>query len=296
MARKVSLYIPCLNGGRYLDETLRAVFKQTYPIEEVIVIDGGSRDGSRETASSYPVRLLKQEDYGKKGLAIARNIAIKEARGEFIASVNVDCAPEPTWLERLMSNFDDNKVAGVSGDCREWYTNTLADKWRAVHMYQGYGSKKLYNPPILFGTNHVFRRSALLSVGLYYECHTFGEDINISSKLKRAGYKTIYDPEGIVWHLAMDDIVSVLSRYCGYFYCSHPRPITLPWTLLSIYRGIRQSCALMLQDLKWRNYSLIPIDFLLFFVWAIKTTQAYFSEDRAENCVGIFLKAHRNNE
>lgn len=90
---KVSVIIPTYNCVKYLPEALDSVLAQTYQDFEIIIIDDGSLDGTRslveEYLQKYPgiIRYIYQEN---RGLACARNTAMKNSRGEYIALLDAD--------------------------------------------------------------------------------------------------------------------------------------------------------------------------------------------------------------
>ncbi|MCM8774227.1 MAG: glycosyltransferase family 2 protein [Candidatus Omnitrophica bacterium] len=208
---KVSLYIPCFNAAQTIRHCLEAVLKQSYPLEEVIVIDDGSTDETARIVSAYPVRLIRHTH--NQGLATARNTAIKNIGTEFIAALDADCLPEADWLVQLMKRFSSPKIAGVGGKLLESYSNNVFDFWRAVHMRQHWEDEDRL-PRFLFGSNTVFRKEALLAVGLYNEEFKNNyEDVDICQRLKKDGWFLIYEPKAIVHHLKKDDICSILENY-----------------------------------------------------------------------------------
>ncbi|MFQ6042068.1 MAG: glycosyltransferase, partial [Candidatus Poribacteria bacterium] len=233
--RKVTLYFPCYNAEKYIGDCLEGALKQTYPIEEILVIDDGSTDGSMEIVSQYPVKIIQHEV--NKGLAAARNTAIQNATGDFIASLDSDCVPEPDWLERLMENFTLSptvlggmgveQIAGVGGKLLEAHTTTVADLWRSVHLKQHWGDGKivdLADPLFVFGSNNVYRKDALLKVGLYNEEYrTNFEDCDMFARLKAANYTMIYEPKAIARHLRRDDVCSVIKTLWNWTKPTHKR-------------------------------------------------------------------------
>lgn len=208
---KVGLYIPFFNAEKYIKDTLQSVFKQTQTPLDIVLVDDSSIDKTAQIVSQYPVRRIKHVN--NKGLAVARNSAIKNMETEFIASLDADCAAEPDWLECLMQRFDSPEVAGVGGKLVEKHTKAAYDKWRSVHMKQHWEEKE-DSPVFLCGSNTVFRRQALLDVGLYNEHfrHNY-EDVDISERLRAKGYRLVYEPKAIVYHLKRDDLYSLLNNY-----------------------------------------------------------------------------------
>ncbi len=88
MMPKVSVYVPCYNAKQYIEKCLQAILKQSYPFDQIVVINDCSDDGSAETISKFPVRIINNEI--NKGLSATRNIALKEARNDFVASIDAD--------------------------------------------------------------------------------------------------------------------------------------------------------------------------------------------------------------
>jgi glycosyltransferase involved in cell wall biosynthesis len=89
LSNLVSIIVPCFNAERFLAETLNSALGQTYPQTEVIVIDDGSIDKSRDVIRSYAQRL--RAEFGpNRGASAARNLGTALARGEFIQYLDAD--------------------------------------------------------------------------------------------------------------------------------------------------------------------------------------------------------------
>jgi GT2 family glycosyltransferase/radical SAM superfamily enzyme YgiQ (UPF0313 family)/16S rRNA G966 N2-methylase RsmD len=209
---RVSMYVPCYNAGQYLDRCLNAIQKQTYPIEEILLIDDGSTDNSLAIAQNYPVRIIRHEK--NLGLAAARNTALKHAVGDFIATVDSDVEAAPDWLEKLMAGFAHEAIAGVGGKLLEAKTVCSVDQWRATHMKQHWGDERALNPDFLYGANNVFRAHVLRGVGGYdASLRSNYEDCTMSECLKEKGHALLYEPSAVARHLRTDSLHSVLTTY-----------------------------------------------------------------------------------
>jgi glycosyltransferase involved in cell wall biosynthesis len=97
-SQTISVVIPCYNGAKYLREALDSVLAQTLPPLEVIVVDDGSTDDSAAIAESFgpPVRVIRQSNQGE---SVARNRAIGEAKGEWVAFLDAD----DLWLPEKLA-------------------------------------------------------------------------------------------------------------------------------------------------------------------------------------------------
>ncbi|MEJ5170273.1 MAG: glycosyltransferase [Fimbriimonadales bacterium] len=114
---RVSILLTCYNHARFLRPCLDAVFSQTFRDFEVIAVDDGSTDGSREMLASEPRidRLLLTER--NVGTYEALNRALACAQGEFVAVLNDDDLWAPEKLERQLALFDaDSKIGLVHTD------------------------------------------------------------------------------------------------------------------------------------------------------------------------------------
>ena len=209
---KIGLYIPCYNVKGKIEEVLSAVFAQTLLPDEVVVVDDASTDNTAEIAKKYNVKIFLHNQ--NKGLAAARNTAIKNIKSELIASLDSDCIPEKNWLEEITRNINNENVAGVGGKLKEKDTSNLCDLWRSVHMKQSWDELKKNDPPFLFGSNNIFKRSALIKSGLYDETlRNNYEDVVLCRNIKKLGGRLIYEPKAVAYHLKKDNIHSLFSTY-----------------------------------------------------------------------------------
>lgn len=107
----VSVIIPAFNAARFITETLESVLSQTYRDIEVLVVDDGSQDHTAERVESFArkdprVLLIKQAN---QGVAAARNLAIEQSRGEYIAPIDADDLWYPQKLEKQVQLILESK-------------------------------------------------------------------------------------------------------------------------------------------------------------------------------------------
>jgi glycosyltransferase involved in cell wall biosynthesis len=169
MAR-VSVIIPVYNGDRYIVKAIESVLKQNYRDFEIVIIDDGSIDNSFELLQPYlesnraRIRYQKQEN---QGVAAARNLGLKIARGSYIAFLDQDDYFFPDKLEAQVNYLENNPTIGMvhSGWQRVDADGNLLG---TVEPWQNSPQLDLRNwllwKPVLLGAM-MFRRQWLNDVG-----------------------------------------------------------------------------------------------------------------------------------
>lgn len=217
--REVSFYIPCYNGERYLADCIKSILNQSYPIKEIILVDDASCDSTVKIARQYPIKLIRHKK--NLGLASARNTALKFSNAEFLASIDVDVCVHRFWLEYLMTCFRNEMIAGAGGKLIEAYTINVVDRWRKVNMPQSPDEKSqlcLRALRNLHGFGCVYRKKYLKLVGGYDErFKTNNEDVDLSFRLRKYGFKLVFMPKALAWHLRKDNTKSLLSTYWRWY-------------------------------------------------------------------------------
>ena len=117
MKEIVSIITPCYNSERFISKTIESILNQTYPYWEMIIVDDGSQDNTRGIIEEYcerdsRIRLIKLKE-NSGSATIPRNMAIKEAKGRYIAFIDSDDLWKSDKLEKQLSLFDTLNVAVV---------------------------------------------------------------------------------------------------------------------------------------------------------------------------------------
>lgn len=264
--KKVSLYIPCYNAEAFISRCLDAVMKQAHPFDEVLLIDDGSSDNSVSIALRYSVTVIRHGV--NKGLAAARNTGLMHAKNDLVASLDADCTPEPDWLEKLVPHFLDTRVAGAGGRLVETFRSKITDKWRAVHMKQNWGTT-ITKPHFLYGSNTVFRKEVILSLGGYDERYrTNSEDYEISLKIIAQGHVLMYEPDAVARHLRQDTLKSLLNTYWRWtFYGTdigtkeRRTPCTFYNLCCKVYDNLVYIGIIFFQDIQKVRFDFLAVDF-----------------------------------
>jgi len=261
--KKVSLYIPCLNAEKHIERCIKSVLSQTYPVDEILIIDDGCTDKTIEKASKYSVKILRNKE--NKGLAFSRNKGILKANNEFVASIDADVILDKKWLENLMKDFTSKEIVGACGNLEEHYKKRTANLWRLIHMEQNWGRKRIINPKFLFGSNCIFRKNAVKDISLYnIKYRTNYEDVNICNRLKAKDYKLVYNSNAKAIHLKQDSITSVLKGSWNWTLFSYSQPDSLWRVFLRFFTDAYKSLNYLIEDLLHLRFKLIFIDILVF--------------------------------
>jgi glycosyltransferase involved in cell wall biosynthesis len=167
----VSVVIPSYNAARFVGDAVRSVLAQNYPNFEVLVIDDGSTDDTRQVMEQFAgdarVRYYYQTNRGESG---ARNTGIQIARGDFIAYCDADDLWEPRKLEQQMPCFNGRPELGVV------YTNTVhvdvnnqpVETYQTTR-YNGKIADKLLLQNFVTGATSIIRKKYFDVVGGYDE-------------------------------------------------------------------------------------------------------------------------------
>jgi glycosyltransferase involved in cell wall biosynthesis len=159
----VSVIIIFLNGEKFIREAIGSVFTQTYENWELILVDDGSKDGSSEIARNYAkqqqgrVRYLEHPQHQNRGMSASRNLGLRNAKGEYIAFLDVDDVWLPQKLEHqtaiLRAHPDVGMVYGATQYWHSWTGNT-EDLQRDHVPELGVHTNTVVNPPALLTLLH----------------------------------------------------------------------------------------------------------------------------------------------
>ena len=213
---KVSVVVCVYNGERTMDSCLAALEKLNYPNYEVIVVNDGSTDGTRQIAEGYnDIRLIHQEN---KGLSEARNVGIRAATGEIVAFTDADCMADPDWLTHLVARFQSSDFGAVGGPNLTPPDDSFIASCVAVSP--GAPTHVLLDDEVaehIPGCNMAFRREALEAIaGFDPIFRAAGDDVDLCWRLQNKGYKIGFSPAAVVWHYRRNTVRDYLKQQRGY--------------------------------------------------------------------------------
>jgi cellulose synthase/poly-beta-1,6-N-acetylglucosamine synthase-like glycosyltransferase len=239
----ISVIIPAYNAEKQIPLCLDSLSNQSLPKDqyEVIVVDDGSTDRTKEIAGEYEaVRVIAQANQGP---AAARNNGASQSKGDILLFTDADCVPTPNWLEEMLKPFSYPEVVGVQGAYRTNQKENVA-KFAQAEIEQRY-QRMARNERIDFVGSYAaaYRRTEFQRHGGFDTRFPIasGEDADLSYTLSKAGHKLVFNPDAIVYHQHPSSLRRYLKTkfYRGFWriklYRKHPqKTITDSYTLQSL--------------------------------------------------------------
>jgi hypothetical protein len=197
-------------SGEDLERCLASVRAQSYPITDVVAILPPQEPGALATARAQGARCLASIGLGTP---LARRASLLGARSDLVAWVDADVALDPLWLETVLLDLEPKTCAGAAGRVLEVHSNTLADRWRAVHSGADPGIAAAV--PALHGGAVVYRTDVLASAAAADPTGLALLDRALAARLRRAGLALRIAPYAVAWRHRQDTIESVLDDACA---------------------------------------------------------------------------------
>lgn len=250
--KKIAVVIINFNGGELLAKCLSHLREQTFHSYRVIVVDNASNDGSAINAErDFPeVKFIHLTE--NIGFAGGNNIGIAAAEGsDWIACLNPDAFPEPTWLENLINASIQHPQYQFLGstllcaDNPEFYDGTAdiyhvsGAAWRRDHLASRVKNER--HTGEIFGpcaAAAMYRRDLLNEIGGFDEHYfCYFEDVDLAFRLRLKGYRCLYVPSAIVHHMgsAITGYQSDFTVYHGHRNLEWTYFKNMPLLLLIIY-------------------------------------------------------------
>jgi len=175
----VSVIIPTYNRASFLKEAVESVLSQTYKNIELIVVDDGSTDATRELLLQYGAELSVLHT-GHGGPSAARNCGIAAARGDYIAFLDSDDVWLPDKLREQMLFFQDHPEARVCQTEEIWIRNGVRVNPMNKHKkYSGWIFEQCLPLCIVSPSTVMIERSVFTSAGLFDETFLACEDYDL---------------------------------------------------------------------------------------------------------------------
>ena len=207
-----TVVVPVWNGRRWLPGLLASLRAQTLAPDEIVAVDNGSTDGSREwlAAEAPEVRVLALGT--NTGFAAACNRGIEAAEHELVALVNTDVELEPAWLERAVGALGDRDAAVATKMVELADPSVIYDAGDVLRRDGVCEQRGRFlrdegrwdEPGQVFAAcagAAVYRRAAVLAVGGFDErFFAYIEDVELGLRLRLAGWGCAWEPRAVARH------------------------------------------------------------------------------------------------
>lgn len=219
MNKKVSLICTLKNEASSLDDFIKSLLSQSRIPDEIILVDGGSDDESVEIIETYmkknaPIQLIIEDGIN---IAAGRNLAIKNAKYEIIASTDLGCILNSEWLKYLIEPFEKEPTTDVVSGWYEPITNSKFERCLADITYPKL-EKVLKNPTNFLPSSRsvAFKKKCWEEVGGYPEWLYTAEDTTFDLALKKNGCNFVFAPKSFVYWKTRPNLKSALKQYYLY--------------------------------------------------------------------------------
>ena len=220
---KVSVVTPNYNGLKFLNNYFETLLIQSRFIEEIIIIDNASTDGSIDfieefiSSSNYPIKIVLIKNEENLGFAPAVNQGIKQAKSEYIYSVNNDVELEWNALDEVIKAMDELLGSGenpfsIQSKMIQHYNRDLIDDAGDEYTILAWTKKIGDGQPVerynekreIFSScagAALYRKSVLEEIGLFDDdFFAYVEDIDLAYRAQIYGYRNYLAPKSIVYH------------------------------------------------------------------------------------------------
>ena len=244
---RVSVIILNWNGGNYLMRCVKSVLEADYPKDllEVIMVDGGSTDGSAKSVKRMFPRVKIVQNHRNLGFCVGNNIGIANASGNLLILLNNDTIVDKNWVYEILKIAKDPQV-GIVG-CRLYFPETriiqsLGLKTKFIGYWASIGAGQEDNGQFndvndvhyVSGAAMAIKKDVLKRIGLLDpNFYAYAEDVDLCYRAMKAGYRVVTS-NAIVYHYGSLswDYFPLRKEYLNarnrlYFIMKHYSPKTL---------------------------------------------------------------------
>ncbi|NWF50727.1 MAG: glycosyltransferase family 2 protein [Ignavibacteriaceae bacterium] len=220
----VSIIVPVFNEEKMLKNSINSLLEIDYPNYEIIIVDDGSKDKTKEVAESLvgfqkgktsdvKVSLISKPN-GGKARALTAGISLSQA--EFVLCMDGDSQLSPDSLKMAVRHFKNPEIGAVAGNVKVLNRGRFLTDLQALEYIEGLNMARaaqsfmrLVN--IIPGPIGLFRKKAIEQVG-YYSSDTYAEDADLTLKILAKGWKIYYEPRSISYTEAPAKLQQLLKQ------------------------------------------------------------------------------------
>lgn len=203
----ISVVIPNYNGEKILGKNLPKVLDAVGDAE-IIIVDDASVDGSMKLLNNFKSKIKVIKNEKNLGFSSTVNRGVRLAKGEIIILLNTDVVPEKTFLTPLLSHFKNDNIFAVG--CMDKsvekekivFRGRGVGSWKRGFLIHSRGEVNKTNTLWVSGGSGAFRKSIWEKLNGFNSLYNpfYWEDIDLSYRAVKSGYKILFEPKSVVIH------------------------------------------------------------------------------------------------
>lgn len=281
---KTTLITTVLNEEKNIEKFFKSIFSQTILPDEVIIVDGGSRDKTfekineiiKKKKTKFQIKILQKKGNRSKG----RNFAIENSSNEIILATDFGCVLDKNWVKFVSAPFKDKQIDVVSG-----YYKPIADSIfkRCLATYTCVMPDKIKEKDFLPSSRSIAFRKKVWEKIKYPQWLDTCEDLVFAKKLKERKYSFEFVREAIVFWEQKNNFKEAFFQFLNYAkgdgrarYIRPQVPLIYLRYLLGIY-----FLFLCFLERSVTGFLIIPVLLFMYFLWSIKKNYKYVKNRKA---------------
>jgi len=284
---KLSLVITIFNEEATLNSLLSSLQQQTLAADEIIIVDGGSKDNSPNIIKNWQKKSYfknKLKFFTKKGnRSIGRNLGIKKAKNKWIAITDAGCIPDKNWLKELSLEQEKSKALVIAG----YYFGIAKNPFEeAVIPYVLVMPDKVDKNNFLPATRSMLiEKNTWKKLGGFDEKLNHNEDYDFAKKIEKENIKKSFTKKALVGWLPRKNLISFFVMILRFAFGDAEANILRPKVLLIIARytlviilGLLIYLSFISEFFhffKIYGFIILLISFLVYCLWAIMKNKKY---------------------
>ena len=220
----MTVIVPTRNEVANIGRCLDAILANTYPVLEVLVVDGGSTDGTITVVDRYSaasegrVRLVHNP---RRTVPSALNIGWREARGDIIVRVDGHAFVADDYIEHVVANLADGAYAGTGGrkhpvsptDVGKVIAAAMCSRWGVGGSRYHYATSQEESAHVPFCA---YPRDVIEALGGWDERFTVNQDFEFDYRVRESGRQLLFDPELVIHWENRTTIGDIFRQYRRY--------------------------------------------------------------------------------
>jgi succinoglycan biosynthesis protein ExoA len=219
----VTVVIPARDEGRFIGRCLDAVRKQNYDTLQIIVVDGGSTDGTPAVVRNHMSadERIELVHNPRHGIPMSLNLGLAEARGRWLVRMDAHSTVDPSYVRLAVDRLTEGKWGGVGGR-KDGVGETAAGRAIAAALGSrfGVGNSMYHHGVAAQEVDHIpfgaYPVELARSLGGWNEQLPVNEDFEFDYRVRQAGYRLLFDPAMTIrWH-SRQSIADLFRQYRRY--------------------------------------------------------------------------------